>query len=65
MTRQQDDDSAIRHRYADARASDYSHDFQDDGSGSHPVKPVDDDQKGSDGIPDIAQKQPSRHRDDE
>ena len=63
MTMQHDDDSASRHRYADARPQDYSPDFQDDGSGGHPVKPSDDDSVDEQGIPAVAETRRPQERD--
>ena len=54
-TMQRDDDSASRRGYADARPGDYSPDFQEDGSGCHPIKPTDGDKAVEPGIPAAAE----------
>lgn len=62
-TMQKDHDAAPgRQRYADSRPGDYARDFQADGSGSHPVKPLTDDAVDENGIPDIAETEPPERR---
>jgi len=64
-TMQHDHDSAEgRQRYADARPGDYSRDFQEDSSGEHPVKPLDEDKVDEEGIPEIAAREPSERSGD-
>lgn len=58
-TMQHDHESAEgRQSYADARPGDYSRDFQEDSSGGHPVKPLDEDEVDEDGVPEIAAREP-------
>ena len=52
------EDAPGRQRYADARASDYDRDFQEDESGSHPVKESDEEALDEDGVPKIAARKP-------
>ena len=52
------EDAPGRQRYADARPGDYSGDFQQDGSGAHPVKPLDEGATDDDGIPKVAAREP-------
>ncbi len=52
------DDAAGRQSYSDARGSQYSRDFQEDGSGEHPVKDAPEEAFDEDGIPKVAERKP-------
>lgn len=58
-TMQEDHDGATgRQSYSDARGNQYSRDFQEDGSGDHPLKEASDDELDENGIPKIAETAP-------